>query len=410
MSADARLIASQVIRECRRRHPSAQILAFGSASGVTIGVGRRSYLISRAGSWAGLMPDGTEYSGAVNSDFGDPIGRFLDANCQDLVIGYIGFEGNVRHVPGIPTSPYPSTVLAVPETLIEVDSEGRIGGTDLAFTTPRAGAYAAAGVRLSSAAREEFTAVADAALRWIDGRDRRATVCVRSDLDVAVDLPATFSAGLIDDLGLAQSFYAWVDGFEFVGTSPELLLDGSLDGLVATHKLSGTFATRRTADVGADSLTLRILKEHEGTVEGMTQILKTVGFSEPGPTRVMRVGPLSHLLTSFETKPYTEVSMSQLLLALLPSGAAPRDDGLALIAGLESHARGPYYGLFGVCRPSGRLRFCQTLRAALSASGSQWVMVGAAVTRLSTAELEAAEIALKASSIMVVSATTDTAS
>jgi len=406
MSTDPRYIAHAIIKECRARRPGSEVLAFGSPLGVTVGIGARSYLTVRHGEWECSLPGRPTSRGGLDAGFDEQLDALLTRHTEDLVIGYLGFDLNQRHVGDVvATGPYPSSHVVVPEVVVEIDAEGQVRSSDpeLSFTGPApADGSTATRVTLSDTARDDFALLCRRVLRWIDGDPgRRATVCVRSGIGFPVDLPATFAAGLYDEFGLARSFYAWVDGLEFAGTSPELLVDGSLAKGIATHKLSGTFPSSSTA---TERLTDRLVLEHEGSAERMSQTLEAVGVSSRGDRRAMRLGEMSHLLTSFETTPHEGVTESEFLLGVLPTGTSPRDEGLALVARTETGPRGPYYGLFGVRTPQGELSWSQTLRAAFRTRDAQWVTVGAAVTERSTPELEVAEIGMKAAAITVVPA------
>ncbi|MEU6671556.1 chorismate-binding protein [Streptomyces sp. NPDC046727] len=402
MSPDARRVAQAVIEESRTRAPDRSVLAFGSPRGAVVGLGARSWLSSRQGAWECCLPGGRTVGGKLDGEFDRQLDAFLTAHTGQWVIGYLGFDLNRRHVSAVPVpAGYPATHLVVPETVIEIDGDGRIRG-DGPRPAPAAAATATP-VAVSDAACAEFAGLARRVLDWIDGdARRRATVCVRSEIGFPVDLPATFAAGVADAFGLSRSFYAAVDGLEFAGTSPELLVAGSPAQVIATHKLSGTFAS---ADyTGAADLPTRLVLEHDGSARRMAEALAAVGSPARGDRRVMRLGELSHLLTSFDTVPHRGTTEAAALLGLLPHGASPREAGLELIAEVESHPRGPYYGLFGVRTPRGELSWSQTLRSVFRASEGQWATVGAAVTQRSTPELEVAEIRMKAASITAVPA------
>jgi len=67
----------------------------------------------------------------------------------------------------------------------------------------------------------------------------------------------------------------------------------------------------------------------------------------------------------------------------------------------EDFSRGPYYGLVGCILPDGEFSFSQMLRSAFVYRDSGYIVVGAAITSLSTAALEVAETRTKLSGVRV---------
>ena len=67
------------------------------------------------------------------------------------------------------------------------------------------------------------------------------------------------------------------------------------------------------------------------------------------------------------------------------------EQGFKLLAEHEDFCRGPYYGLVGCITADGIFSFTQVLRSAYTDNNSSYLMVGAAITSMSTPELEAEE-------------------
>ncbi|MGW6145786.1 chorismate-binding protein, partial [Streptomyces sp. NPDC055140] len=198
--------------------------------------------------------------------------------------------------------------------------------------------------------------------------------------------------------GVSRSFYCHHGGLEFAGTSPELLVDGSLERFTC-HKLSGTSAhdasSHRTPDWDR-----RLVEEHRSSIDSLLTAYGTFARVAAGPPEFLRLEELVHGMTRLTLEPKSGSDLAGVLLGVLPTGASPTE-GLSEIARLEEFPRGPYYGLVGCAAPDGSLQWSQLLRSVFQRDGRVWLPVGAAVTARSSPDTEAAEIALKVRSVRV---------
>lgn len=227
---------------------------------------------------------------------------------------------------------------------------------------------------------------------------RRLTVATRHGWSGPADLVSTMAAGQGDPHGVSRSFYCHHSGLEFAGTSPELLVDGSLERF-ACHKLSGTSGLSANGR-RAQAWDLRLVEEHRLSIDSLLTSYSHFAGVSAGPPEFLRLEELVHGLTRLTVEPKPGSDPASVLLAVLPTGASPAE-GLAEIARLEEFPRGPYYGLVGCAAPGGRLQWSQLLRSVFQRDGRLWLPVGAAVTARSSPDVEAAEIALKARSVRV---------
>jgi anthranilate/para-aminobenzoate synthase component I len=229
------------------------------------------------------------------------------------------------------------------------------------------------------------------ACEWVAGSDRRVTVA-RSLRLPEIDPIATFAC--MRPSGHARAFLR-LGSRNYVGCSPELLAHGTRHAFTS-FKLSGTASS--SAAMIDDP---RLVFEHQSSVASAIEPLALLGGVERGERQIVELPGLCHFETALHCIPRPGASVGECIDAVRPSGACPRDEGLALRAELEGK-RGLYYGLVGYALPDGRFSFSQLIRTFFREGQSWTTRVGAAATAHSTAELELHETRLKLASMRFV--------
>jgi anthranilate/para-aminobenzoate synthase component I len=151
-------------------------------------------------------------------------------------------------------------------------------------------------------------------------------------------------------------------------------------------------------DANVDKVVLRDPKlshEHALSVSVQRKRLLALGLVDSARAEVLSLGRLRHIVTAFTTRPGVGTSIVQCLAAVLPCGASPCREGLALLSQLEEVGRGAYYGLIGVIAPDGSFEFCQVIRAYFGDKNRAWSWVGAGITIISDPDDEFEETCWK---------------
>ena len=169
------------------------------------------------------------------------------------------------------------------------------------------------------------------------------------------------------------------DGWSIVSASPEVLLSRR-GSRISTSPIKGT----RPAGVSIDSA--KDAAEHVMIVDLERNDLSRV--SRPGSVRwpdvlVERelVG-VTHLVATVEADLRDDVSLTELLEAVLPGGSVtgcPKIAALDLIAALEPVGRGASMGALGTVHPNGDLDLALTIRTFAVADGRIHLWVGGGI-------------------------------
>ncbi|MFD7898968.1 chorismate-binding protein [Streptomyces sp. NPDC059743] len=293
-------------------------------------------------------------------------------------------------------------LLFIPESVLVVKDDGSASSASRPVRLPQGGLRemkAGSPPPLADETVDRFRVMVDGALGWVEQvPGRRLTVATRHVWSGPVDMVSTMTAGQDDSHGVSRSFYCHHGGLEFAGTSPELLVDGSLDRFTS-HKLSGTSGHSSGGQRLAD-WDLRLVEEHRSSIDSLLAAYSHFASVSAGPPEFLCLEELVHGMTRLTVEPKPGSDPARVLLGVLPTGASP-SDGLSEIARLEQFPRGPYYGLVGCAAPDGSLQWSQLLRSVFQREDRVWLPVGAAVTARSSPHVEAAEIALKARSVRV---------
>lgn len=397
MPSDARTSTSALLSHYRSREPAGTAFCYGTVDRMVMGTGTVRW-IQYAG---GVVSASHLESGEPAAGLEDVLDSFFASVNGQWIMGYLGFGVHARHCGSLALGQGPELFLFAPQETTVVTANGSWQrGRRSGHISPAPPAAAVPPPELGATCRQEFGSMVDDVLAWIaGGSGRRLTVATRHEWSAPLDLVATMAAGQLDDHGLSRSFYLFHDGMEFAGTSPELLADGSRERFVC-HKLSATIPL--PAPDANGRWDERLSREHETAVNALTYALSGHAAVARGLRQTLRVRELEHGLTPLSVEPKPDQALGRILLDLVSTGASPPGPGLRQIARVERHPRGPYYGLVGCIAPDGRMNWSQLLRTVFARQDQVWIPVGAAVTSLSTADLEVQEIAAKASTVRVV--------
>lgn len=401
LQGDARANAAKVIDQLQRTRFENSFYCYGTHHSVLIGIGRKSSLkLAKADTldavWSG-------------------INEYIETNISEYIFGFIGFDPanqlnkEIKH-------PQQKIDLFTAVTVIECTPEG---------CSVISGALDKQNIQLNTSEQHKqlnnikplnihqldnvklrnkyASSVADFIMAIEAGKLERATLARKIDSPCEFDLAKTFTADHSQH-ELARSFYFSSEHISFAGQSPELLAEGNKQ-LFATHKLSGTYAKDKNLPVEELSLRFindqRIISEHQSSLAAIECSLAIIGNVDSTKFQVMELPTLLHGWSKFSTRPKQGTTIASCLRSIFPFGVNPVEQGFELLAKHENFNRGPYYGLTGYIQPDGEFSFTQVLRSAFIDRNSSYLMAGAAITSLSTAELEAAETCTKLLGVQV---------
>ncbi len=169
------------------------------------------------------------------------------------------------------------------------------------------------------------------------------------------------------------------DGWSIVSASPEVLLSRR-GSRISTSPIKGT----RPAGVSIDSV--KDAAEHVMIVDLERNDLSRV--ARPGSVRwpdvlvERELAGVTHLVATVEAELRVDVSLTELLEAVLPGGSVtgcPKIAALDLIAALEPVGRGASMGALGRIYPNGDLDLALTIRTFAIADGAIHLWVGGGI-------------------------------
>lgn len=400
MQSDARLYALSILEQLKQSHLKDVFCCYGTENSMLIGIGRESSL--------NLIQ--TDTLDAVWTAIDD----YIESCRDDYVFGFIGFDPanqlnkKFEHFRQKIDLFSPETVIECKEsscTLLKggIEHDFFKQGADRPLQANETQAIDISGLDLSGLS----TQYKDSASYFIEaiqsGTLERATLARKINSNREFDLAATFASDYSCH-DMARSFYFSNESIAFAGHCPEVLAEGDTQTF-ETHKLSGTYPKNvKVAD--AKLITRfkndpRIIAEHQSAISTIEGSLNDIGRVQSTKFEVMELPTLLHGWSQFKTTPKKGTTVAQCLRCIFPFGVNPLNQGFELLAKHEKFCRGPYYGLIGCVRPDSEFSFTQVLRSAFVDSQSSYVLVGAAITGLSTAELEMEETRLKLSSINI---------
>jgi len=186
------------------------------------------------------------------------------------------------------------------------------------------------------------------------------------------------------------------DGWTIVSASPELLLSRRGSRL-RTEPIKGT----RPAGVPVDSP--KDAAEHVMIVDlernDLARVAKPGSVRWPQLLHERELAGVTHLVATVEAEQRDDVSLTELLEAMLPGGSVtgcPKLAALELIAALEPVGRGAAMGALGRIYPNGDLDLALTIRTFAVVDGAIHLWVGGGIVWDSEPQAEVEESWVKA--------------
>lgn len=407
-NGDARQQAAAILKRLKQTRLKDSFCCYGTQDRTLIGIGRAS----------SLELTKTDTLDAIWSS----INSYIEENTDNYIFGFIGFDP-ANQLDKL-TEDYRQKIdLFVPEVVIKCDAERctverGIASTDILSATLQPANIAAtktfpetkktSPIDIPKLDRTELRdSYAKSVACFIEeihaGTLERATLARKINTDRNFDLSRTFMTDRSRH-ECARSFYFSSENVSFAGQCPELLAEGSTKSFT-TNKLSGTYS--RNDDLSIAELSSRfqnderIIAEHQSSIFSLEVSLEDIGTVESTKFQVMELPTLLHGWSNFITRPKEKTTIADCLRSIFPFGVKPMEQGFKLLAEHEDFCRGPYYGLVGCITADGIFSFTQVLRSAYIDNNSSYLMVGAAITALSTPELEADETHSKLSGLEV---------
>ncbi|HWL70996.1 MAG TPA: anthranilate synthase component I [Geminicoccus sp.] len=206
-------------------------------------------------------------------------------------------------------------------------------------------------------------------------------------------------------------FYLDLDGYQLVGSSPEILVR-LRDGTVTIRPIAGT--RRRGVDRAEDAaLSADLLSDPKELAEHL--MLLDLGRNDVG--RVAQIGTVRvtekmvveyyshvmHIVSNVEGKIRPDRDALDALIGGFPAGTvsgAPKVRAMEIIEELEPERRGFYGGTVGYFGADGNMDSCIALRTSLLKDGRMYVQAGGGVVADSDPEAEYQESRNKAQALI----------
>ncbi|MEM6537841.1 MAG: anthranilate synthase component I [Pseudomonadota bacterium] len=205
-------------------------------------------------------------------------------------------------------------------------------------------------------------------------------------------------------------FYLDFDGFQLVGSSPEILVRVR-DSEVTIRPIAGTRPRGATAEED-QALEQDLLSDEKERAEHLMLLdlgRNDVGrSSEIGSVKVTssftveRYSHVMHIVSNVVGKLKKSLHPVDAVMGGFPAGTvtgAPKIRAMEIINDLETSARGPYAGTIGYFSGDGTVDTCITLRTGMVKDGKLYVQAGAGVVADSDPDLEQAECENKAKAL-----------
>jgi anthranilate synthase component 1 len=206
-------------------------------------------------------------------------------------------------------------------------------------------------------------------------------------------------------------FYFDADGFQLIGSSPEVLVKlhkrkATLSPIAGTRPRGGTAAE----DQALEDELLQDEKEraeHVMLVDlGRNDLGRVCEVGSVKPESLMLVEKYSHVMHIVSTVSGTlspQYDAFDLLRACFPAGTvtgAPKIRAMEIIASLERGQRGPYAGALGYFGHQGDMDVCITIRTIVMVGDRFYVQAGAGIVADSEPAREYEETLSKARALM----------
>jgi para-aminobenzoate synthetase component 1 len=192
------------------------------------------------------------------------------------------------------------------------------------------------------------------------------------------------------------------DGWAIVSASPELLLQ-KRGRLVRTMPIKGTRPAGIPIESAKDEAEHVMIVDLERNDLSRVCVPGTVRWPELLAER--QLAGVSHLVATVEGELRPDVTLTELLEAVLPGGSVtgcPKSTALELIADLEPVGRGSSMGAFGRIHPNGDLDLALTIRTFAIADGAIHLWVGGGIVWDSEPAAEVEESWVKARPLLAV--------
>ena len=186
------------------------------------------------------------------------------------------------------------------------------------------------------------------------------------------------------------------DGWAIVSASPELLLERRGDR-VRTSPIKGTRPAGVPIESAKDDAEHVMIVDLERNDLSRVCVAGSVHWPELLAER--QLAGVSHLVATVEGELCPEVTLTELLAAVLPGGSVtgcPKIAALDLIAALEPVGRGASMGALGRIHPNGDIDLALTIRTFAVAEGLVHLWVGGGIVWDSDPILEVEESWVKA--------------
>jgi anthranilate synthase component 1 len=207
-------------------------------------------------------------------------------------------------------------------------------------------------------------------------------------------------------------FYLDLDGFQLVGSSPEVLVRVE-DGKVVVRPIAGTRRRGGSPDEDA-ALTRELLNDPKERAEHL--MLLDLGRNDVGrvsaygtvrvPERMIieKYSHVLHMVSTVEGELRPGVTAMDVLRASFPAGTvsgAPKVRAMEIIDELEPIRRGPYAGAVGYIADGGRaMDLAIAIRTVIAANGRAYVQAGAGIVADSDPASEYEETLSKARALL----------
>ncbi|MDL9946662.1 salicylate synthase [Gordonia sp. ABSL11-1] len=366
--------------------------------------------------------DGTRTTRPWSGDPSDALADALAAlsSPEWRVYGWVGFDYCAPHH-DLADRVADDTILAhliIPEFEATVDADGIDTGTagpdvaqrlqDLASsTTPDT---EPSPIEIRTDPDDYRGRVARAVGEIAAGRYQKVIMSRRVDIPFAVDLPATYARGRLEN-NPARSYLLRLGGLSAAGFSPELVVAVDIDGTVVTEPLAGTRALGRSAELDAAAAVellsdAKEIAEHAMSVRACFDEIESVSL--PGTTAVSEFmvirerGSVQHLASTVRGELRPDAGPWQALTVLFPSITAsgiPKAAALDAIYRLEPDRRGLYSGAVVTATSAGELEATLALRTIFDSDDGAWLRAGAGVVGQSDPDREFEETCEKLASV-----------
>ncbi|MFH0703310.1 MAG: anthranilate synthase component I [bacterium] len=207
-------------------------------------------------------------------------------------------------------------------------------------------------------------------------------------------------------------YYLNFDSFQIIGSSPEIMVKCSNNGIAQLRPIAGTKKRGLTPDMDL-ALEQELLNDPKERAEhimlvdlGRNDLGKVCEYGSVKVQNLMEVEKYSHvqhIVTNVTGKLKQNLSSIDLVKACFPAGTvsgAPKVRAMEIIADLEKSARGPYAGCIGYLGFNNEVNTAITIRTMLVRDNKIFIQAGAGIVADSDPELEYIETQNKAAALI----------